>query len=318
MPSPTGNPAPRPDDPRKTLDDLIFRSIAYHSAPELKELLNFARSFPYLAPFNAMLLHIQNPGIRFALRVRQWEQKYRRRVRASARPYVILRTMGPVEFIFDLSDTEAIDPHDDRVPMAAVNPFAANGIPPIGALEKLVERCRKINVEVRTQDFGTALAGRAIRYTKRRPPYLIILNSKHTEAQQLGTLSHELAHVLCGHLGEDKENSLPERPILSKAIQEFEAEAVAYLVTDRMGLDIGSVSYLSDYLNSGMVIPKYSLDVVLKVAGKIEMLMVGGRRPKQELFMQGTIHAAGTRKNFTTESSAGGKLALAALEGLFD
>lgn len=278
-------PAEHSEDPRRSLDDLISRAIAYHSAPELQALLDFSRRFPYLAPYNTMLLHTQNPGIRFALRAPQWEKTYRRRIKPGVRPYVILQTMGPVAFVFDLSDTEPIHPGDDRIPKAAVNPFATKGEPPLGTLERMTECCLQLAVEVVEQDFGTGLAGKVTREPARKPPYQILLNSKHTEAQQLGTLAHELAHVLCGHLGEDKNNKITGRTNLTHAIKEFEAEAVAYLVTDRLGLDIGSVSYLSGYLNAKQDVPEFSLDMVLKVAGRIELLMMGGRRPKTEGFL---------------------------------
>jgi hypothetical protein len=298
------------DDPRRSLDDLISRAIAYHSAPELVELLEFNRRFPYLAPYNAMLLHMQNPGIRFALRAPQWERGYRRRIKPGARPYVILQTMGPVAFVFDLSDTEPMNPGDDRIPKAAVNPFATNGKPPLGTLDRMIECCLQLAVEVVEQDFGTALAGKVIREPARKPPYRILLNSKHTEAQKLGTLAHELAHLLCGHLGEDKENKIPERTNLTKAIREFEAEAVAYLVTDRLGLDIGSVSYLSGYLSAEEAIPAYSLDTALKVAGRIELLMIGGRRPKTEGFLAAVPNRP--------ELSEADKALLEAFDGLLD
>ena len=280
--------SPFPDDPRRTLDDLISRAIAYRTGPEVQAFLSFAAKFPYLAPYNAMLLHIQNPGIRFALRAAQWQKSYKRRIRPAARPYVILRTMGPVEFVFDLSDTEPIDPTDDRVPMRAVDPFATKGEPPFGTLALMTHKCLELDMEVVTQDLAGTLAGQVIRDTKRTNQYLIRLNSKHTEAQKIGTLAHEIAHVLCGHLGPDEKNKLPVRGALTKKTKEFEAEAVAYLVTDRLSLDIGSVAYLSGYLAPESLAPDYSLDVVLKVAGKIELMLIGGRRPEKDKYLKAT------------------------------
>jgi hypothetical protein len=62
-------------------------------------------------------------------------------------------------------------------------------------------------------------------------------------------------------------------------IREFEAEAVAYLFTDRLNLDIGSVQYLAGYLEKP--IPNYSLDAVLKAVGKIEDMLYGRFRAKK-------------------------------------
>src|SRR6266508_1642614 len=81
---------------RKSLDDLTSRALAYSTGPELKALFKFMKRFPHLAPYNAMLLHVQNPGIGYALQARFWERHYHRHVRPGARPYVILQTMGPV------------------------------------------------------------------------------------------------------------------------------------------------------------------------------------------------------------------------------
>ena len=293
-------------DPRRALDDLIARALAYRTGPELKALLDFMHRFPHLAPYNAMLLHVQNPGIACALRAPDWERKYKRRVKPAARPYVILWTMGPVAFVFDLSDTEPIDPNDNRVPEIVTNPFPTKGQPPPGALKKLMTACRKIGIAIDLRDFGTNLAGQAQRISKPKTPKLtaaeqalkdaledlfddaepspvfhIALNSKHTPAQQLGTLAHELAHIFCGHLGTSNLAFWQERCDTPLAVREFEAEAVAYFVTDRMNLDIGSVSYLAGYLKPGQPLPNYSLDAVLKAAGKIEEMLTGRFRPKK-------------------------------------
>lgn len=94
---------------------------------------------------------------------------------------------------------------------------------------------------VRTEDYGSSLAGKVIRVGTTGAPFIIILNSKHSEAQKLGTLSHELAHIFCGYLGQTNEGFWADRRGAPPDAAELEAEAVAYLITDRMNLDIGSV-----------------------------------------------------------------------------
>src|SRR5437870_3515972 len=237
------------DTSRKALDDLISRTLAYRTGPELKALFDFMRRFPHIAPYNAMLLHVQNPGIGYALQARLWERHYHRQVRPGVRPYVILQTMGPVAFVFEPSDTEPIDPAVDLVPEIVQNPFPAKGQPPIGAIKTLISTCLKIGIEVELRDRGTNLAGSVQRLTHRTPPFHLVLNLKHTEAQQLGTLAHELAHVFCGRLGDFDGGFWPDRSYVTKVTREFEAEAVAYLVTDRLNLDIGSVEYLAGFLS---------------------------------------------------------------------
>jgi hypothetical protein len=271
------------DNSKKAIDDLISRSLAYGTGPELKALLEFVHRFPHIAPYNAMLLHVQNPGIRYALRAPVWEKRYRRRVRVGARPYVILQTMGPVAFVFDVSDTER-DPESliSDIPEEILNPFPAKGQPPPGALRRLETACALVNVIVRVEDYGSNLAGKVIRVGATGAPFIVILNSKHTEAQKLGTLSHELAHIFCGHRGQTDEGFWTDRRGTPTDAAEVEAEAVAYLITDRMNLDIGSVRYLAAYLSSPNQLPNYSLDVLLKAAGKIEEMVSGKFRLKKK------------------------------------
>lgn len=141
-----------------------------------------------------------------------------------------------------------------------------------------------MGIAVVTQDLGSNLAGDVRRAAVGGTEFFLRLNLKHTDAQQLGTLAHELVHVFCGHLGEVIAGIAPARPAnkLSTQVREFEAEAVAYLVTDRMNLDIGSTGYLSGYLSETKPIPNYSLDAVLKAAGKIEEMLQGRFRLKKK------------------------------------
>jgi Zn-dependent peptidase ImmA (M78 family) len=246
----------------------------------VKALFAFTRSFPHLAPYNAMLLHIQNPGVRYALRAAVWEWQYRQRVKPGARPYMVLRTMGPVSFVFDVSDVEPMD-GSSTLPGLVTNPFPAKGKPPRGALKRLFAGAARAGVEIVPQDLGSNLAG-DVRRATRKTEFFLRVNAKHSEAQQIGTIAHELAHVLCGHLGLDKALLAPQRPPLTIDVREFEAEAVAYLVTLRLNLDIGSVEYLSGYLQSSSTVLQSSLDAILKAAGVIEAMVRGTFRPKRK------------------------------------
>jgi hypothetical protein len=270
---------PEVDDPRRTLDDLVSRALAYRSGPELKELFEFSRKFPHFAPYNAMLLHVQNRGIQYALSARRWEALYQRRVKPGGRPYVVLRTMGPVDFVFDLSDTEPMDPRHDLVPPAARDPFAASGELDPAELSRLERACFNLGIEVEKRDLATGGAGRVSRVSRNGFDFHLLLNMKHSPVQQLGTLAHELGHVFCGHLGMTKLGFWPDRVPLDKMVVEFEAESVAYLIALRRSLEIGSDRYLSDYLKPGVELPAISLEAILKAAGKIEEMLGGRFRP---------------------------------------
>ncbi len=269
------------DPSRQLMDELIEKALAYRSGKELKELLDFTRKFPHIAPYNAMLLHVQNPGIQYALRAGEW-QSWGRRVKPASRPYVILWTMGPVAFVFDLSDTEPIDPKYDRIPEIVKNPFPTKGAPPPGALANLQKTCGLLGIKIELRDFATGQAGRVERVDRADYLFHVALNSKHTAAQRLGTLAHELAHIFCGHLGETEDGFWHDRRSATLPARELEAEAVAYLVTERLQLDIGSVQYLAGYLKNDGQLPNYSLDAVLKAAGKIEEMIAGKFRLKKK------------------------------------
>jgi hypothetical protein len=264
---------------RKALDDLTSRALAYRTGPELKQLFAFIKRFPHLAPYNAMLLHVQNPGIQFALRAPMWEFKYARRVNPGSRAYVILQTMGPVAFMFDLTDTSPINPKIDLIPEIVTNPFPAKGQLPSGALHALINGCRKFSIAVHERDGAANLAGNVVGIGE--AAFQIGLNSKHTEAQRFGSLVHELAHIFCGHLGVREQGFWPDRRNQMPEVEEFEAEAVAYLVTDRLNLDIGSVQYLAGYLSDDKPLPNYSLDAVLSAVGKVEAIFQGKFRPRK-------------------------------------
>ncbi len=262
-------------EPQKLLDDLVARSLAYRTSRELKTLFEFSMRFPQLAPFNAMLLHVQNPGIRYALTPFHWERQYDRRVKVGARPYVILRTMGPVDFVFDLSDTESIHPSKERVPERAMNPFPAKGQPPPAAWPRLESSCKQLGIVIESRDLGTALAGKVTRVEGRPYDFHVLLNLKQSEAQRMGSLAHELAHIFCGHLGQTKTGWWKYRIDLTKEVEEFEAEAAACLFTLRMALDISSETYLAGYLAEDKPLPKYSLDSILPAVGKLEQMANG-------------------------------------------
>ena len=94
------------------------------------------------------------------------------------------------------------------------------------------------------------------------------------QPSKLGVLCHELAHVLLGHLGTDDDHWWPARSHLGRDAIEIEAEAVAYIVTKRFGIEGTSDAYISRYLTSSDEIPKaVSFDMIAKTAGRIESMI---------------------------------------------
>lgn len=85
-------------------------------------------------------------------------------------------------------------------------------------------------------------------------------------------LCHELAHIYLGHLGSDRDNWWPCRLNLTHRSVEIEAEAVAYIVTIRAGLLASSAEYLSSYMTDQGIPKSVSLELIGKVAGRLESM----------------------------------------------
>ena len=110
------------DDDLSTLDQFFVEVRSYRSGPEYQELLKFIGRFPNCAPYNCFLLHTQNPGVHYVATARSWRQLFNRRIVDGARPLVIMKPFGPVDFVYDVSDTTG-----KPVPDAMLDPFKAHG-----------------------------------------------------------------------------------------------------------------------------------------------------------------------------------------------
>ena len=68
--------------------------------------LNVRRIASNAIAVNAMLIHIQMKGAKYVATATRWNRDYGRRIKVGARPIVILQPMGPVMFVFDVTDTD--------------------------------------------------------------------------------------------------------------------------------------------------------------------------------------------------------------------
>ncbi len=114
---------PFPAEPeRSILSSLLQSTQLYSTSHSYIELLDFVNRLPHIAPFNALLLNIQKPGLRFAATERDWSERFSRTVREGARPLVILWPFCPVAFVYDVEDTEGAP-----LPDAVAHAFRADG-----------------------------------------------------------------------------------------------------------------------------------------------------------------------------------------------
>lgn len=287
------------DVARRALDELFSLAQQYKSSKSYLELLQFVSRFRFYSPFNAMLVHIQMPGATFVASPSRWLRGYHREIKAGARPLVILKPMGPVMFVFDVSDTE---PQADapELPLEVENPFEVRKGYVRGELAQTVENAKRDGISVieyeagsqRAGQIGPANPGKHLRVmTKQNPApeyisvplrYELLLNSTLSTEARYVTLAHELGHLYCGHLGTPNEKWWPSRKWLPHDLREFEAESVCYLVCQRLGIDNPSAEYLSGYVGKNEETPAISLECVMKATWLIEQMGRDRLKPRKE------------------------------------
>jgi hypothetical protein len=121
---------------RALLDTLLTDSRLYRTSAAYKELLDFVVRLRNFAPFNAMLLQVQKPGLTYAASAADWWTRFGRKPKEGTMPLLILWPFGPVALVYDVTDTEGKElPRD-------VTSFSAHGPIDETALAAFRERTR--------------------------------------------------------------------------------------------------------------------------------------------------------------------------------
>ena len=278
-PGATGEIPPSRAHDARLLGTLFEDAAAYQCGPHFRELLRFIVRMRRFSPYNAMLLHRQKPGLSFATTARDWRVRWKRAVTEDARPLVVLMPFGPVGFVFDVLDTEAL-PGAPELPRDAFA-FPAAGEVTKPALKAVVEAIEGAGIRVCEVDEGDWHAGRILRDSG--GAYMLKVNRNHSRPTRFTTIAHELAHLYLGHLGEDAKRRIPSRCHVPERMREIEAESVAYLVGHRNGVAPVSDAYLSGFVEAGEPLERtLEVDRVMRAAGAVERVMGldGGRGRK--------------------------------------
>ena len=261
------------DAARSLLDQLLTDSRLYTRTKDYKELLDFVIRLRNFAPFNAMLLQVQKPGLRFAASAVDWRDRFDRQPKEGARPLLILWPFGPVALVYDVQDTEGKDlPEDVLSCFFAYGPIDQNRL--VAFIELMKRRC----VDCLMVDAGDGRAG-SIKVVQRaanpkeKTFYRMFLNDNHAPPTQFATIAHELGHLFLGHLGPDKVLSIPERASMNHTQIELEAESVSYLVCARSKVMSKSQAYLSKYVTETTAVDNIDIYQVMRAAGQVEGLL---------------------------------------------
>ena len=297
------------EDAQKSIDALIHSAGNYGGPQEYRELLRFVSRLPEYRPFNRMLIHVQKPGAVYVATANRWWHTFKRSIRPGARPIIILRPRGPVQVVFDVSDTEPLTDDAPPVPKSAVQPLE---ILLDGTVAEIEDRWRytelnaiRDGVRITLVDDGGHSAGRireagnsAILLSRRGPGrtasgtpelerfplrYEIEINRNLSPTDRYASLIHELAHLYCGHLGSPDQDHWPDRtePPLDHATKEIEAESVVHMLLARIDPEVRMGDYIQGHLDkTKQVPPSVSLNAMMRSAGLIEEM--GERRlPKR-------------------------------------
>ena len=252
-----------------TIDSLLQASGRYRNSADFREMVEFMGRFKDYAPYNNMLVRIQNPSCGFFATAKDWHARFGRSLKEDARPLLILAPMHPVLLVYDLDQTVGPD-----LPAHLDNFAQFKGEWQPRCLDRLIENARRHRIRVDCKNLSSTNAGFA---TLVIPPsdekMRVAIHANLPEPSRFGVLCHEMAHILLGHLGCDEDHWWPSRSHLGRATIEVEAEAAAYIVTRRLGLEGASAAYVSRYLNEKAEVPKrVSYDMIAKVAGRIERM----------------------------------------------
>lgn len=260
------------------LDELFALSAKYQKSAEFIALLDFINKFPNLSPFNAFLVHMQDSAASIVLNPKKWIE-YGRKVKPLSRPFIIMVPFGPVEFVYNVSDTDQIKEGLDSIPDSLINPFKTSGYLDPQTYYTTRNNALKENINCLEQNMQKGGAGYATTHKDGR--FMVKVNEAYGINEKYSTLVHELAHIYCGHLGILKESWWKARSSLSLHVEEIEAESVSYLVCRRLGLKTLAMKYLSTYISKSKPLPSISIETILTVSNHIEKMCLKGFKPKK-------------------------------------
>ena len=245
--------------------DNLYRSAAEQgkAAPWTKILDRISKS-THMAPFNMMLADVQRPGARYVAFRKDWV-RLGRQIKPGAIPIVVLWPFCPVRFAFDLSDTTGPKTEDADLDQMFGEPLPL----PSDSAGKLGRRALKEDqIEVKVSALGRCPSSRRRNceaWDRAEPKWVVRIASHLNDGAKFTTLIHQLAHIYLGHLGSNGHKWPDRRPGRLDA-QEFEAEAVSFLVGLRFGLNTHSADYLREYIE-GDTIEQVSVSAIARAAG---------------------------------------------------
>ena len=258
-----------------TIDTLLQASRRYRESAGFQEMVQFMARFKNYAPYNNMLVRVQNPSCGFYATEKDWDERFERFLKEDAQPMLILAPKHPVLLVYDIDQT-----YGRPLPSELADFAHFEGTWNQNWLDHLVKNAHRHLIRVDFKTLSSTNAGFAAfdRLSADRK-FRIAIHEELDEPSKFGVLCHEMAHILLGHLGCNEDGWWPSRSHLDRRTVEIEAEATAYVVTRHLGLVGTSHAYISRYLKDGAEVPgSVSFHMIAKVAGRIENMALGIQR----------------------------------------
>lgn len=260
-----------------------------------KKYLNTLAKFPNYSVNNVLLIQAQNPQATLVSGYKDWQKKFNRHVNKGAKAlYItapIIKTLNEEEKkkynttedkaivayryvpVFDIANTTG-------EPVLTAHDFITNEYTTeqteifcTSKLNKVAEHIEKeYGISISFKPLDKDIGG-----YYRPKDHTIALNSLNSKTEQLKTLFHEFAHSQLHNTKALKELDEP----LTRAHKEAQAESVAYLSMQNMGIDTSgySVGYISTWAQDKDLM-KQSLQEIKKVFN--QTLEVIEKTPVQE------------------------------------
>ncbi len=241
-------------------------------------MVEFMARFTDYAPYNNMLVRIQNPTCSFYATEPDWSNRFGRKLKEDARPMLILAPMHPVMLVYALDETEGPPLPQELSTFAQFQgqwdpDWLVRTAQSAALHDQILVKFKKLS----STNAGFATLFRGTGGWKMK----IGIHADLDEPSQYGTLCHELAHIYLGHLGSDRDHWWPSRADLDSRAAEIEAEATAFIVTTRRRLAGSSAAYVFRYLDGQPLPSSVSLDQVAKVSSRIEQMGNASLSPRK-------------------------------------
>jgi len=256
---------------QSSIDDLFARSRRFLRSKKFAEAVDFVARFREYSPFNNMLVYAQNPLATHFATAGHWRKAFGRTIKEEARGMLILAPRHPVLMVYDIAETEG-PPLPEKLRAFARTSGRFNP----AVLDHTVKNCERDLIHVQRLPMGELRGGFATRRAREAGWKMRVgLRADLEDPAAYAVLCHELAHIYLGHTGTDRDGWWPFRMNVSETVAEIEAEATAYIVCARAGLRTHAAEYLSTFVEDSEDLDAISLDLISRVAGRIEDM---GRR----------------------------------------